>query len=73
MCRYKELVCKEEEDMPPTNTLVDDLSLSDEEDVGLEEGQGFGGGGGDEEEMRKKGQEIPLMEVRLQDQQNQAV
>ena len=36
--------------MPPTNTLVDDLSLSDEEDVGLEEGQGFGGGGGDEEE-----------------------
>ena len=40
MCRYKELVCKEEEqeEMPPTNTLVDDLSLSDEEDVGAEEG-----------------------------------
>ena len=43
--------------MEPTNTLVDDLSLSDEEDVGLEEGQGVGGGvggggggGGDEEE-----------------------
>ena len=37
-------------DPPSTDTLVDDLSLSDEEDVGLEEGQGFGGGGGDEEE-----------------------
>ena len=38
--------------MQPTNTLVDDLSLSDEEDVGAEEGQGVGGGGGggDEEE-----------------------
>ena len=42
--------------MEPTNTLVDDLSLSDEEDVGLEEGQGVGGGGtrgggeGDDEE-----------------------
>ena len=38
--------------MPPKNSLVDDLSLSDEEDVGAEEGQGVGGGGGggDEEE-----------------------
>ena len=50
MCRYKELVCKEEEkvDPPSTDTLVDDLSLSDEEDVGAEEGQEVGGGGGDE-------------------------
>ena len=46
MCRYKELVCKEEEeDLPPTNTLVDDLSLSDDDDVGVGGvGQGVGGG-----------------------------
>ena len=48
MCRYKELVCKEEEkeDPPSTDTLVDDLSLSDDDDVGVgEEGQGVGGEG----------------------------
>ena len=45
MCRYKELVCKEEEkvDPPSTDTLVDDLSLSDDDDVGVGEGQGVGG------------------------------
>ena len=57
MCRYKELVCKEEEkeDPPSTDTLVDDLSLSDDDDVGVGEGQGVGGegagGGGGVEEV----------------------